>query len=88
MNQVKVSQNISGPTDLKRHVMNSHNTKQAFTYHRTPRVTNAEKENAKVISTTLVRNSELAIAPDNDGCDPYNSTGQHVVIKSKLQLED
>ena len=42
-----------------------------------------------MISTTLVNDSGLAIADDLEGsCDPYNSTGQHVIIKSKLNPED
>jgi hypothetical protein len=32
---------------------------------------------------------ELTVADDVDlGGDPYNSTGRHVIIKSKLNLED
>jgi hypothetical protein len=37
----------------------------------------------------LVDPEDLAIADDlNTGGDPYNSTGQHVIIKSRLNLED
>jgi hypothetical protein len=33
--------------------------------------------------------SDLAIAEDLDfGCDPYNSTGRHVIMKPKIELED
>jgi len=69
--------------------MNSHNTKQAFSFHKTPAVKDSDKQDSEVISTTLVNDSGLAIADDLEGsCDPYNSTGQHVIIKSKLNPED
>jgi hypothetical protein len=33
--------------------------------------------------------AELTIADDFDlGCDPYNSTGRHVIMKPKVNLED
>ena len=32
---------------------------------------------------------ELSVVDDDDvGGDPYNTTGRHVIIKSKLNLED
>ena len=69
--------------------MNSHNTKPAYSFHKTPVVTDSDKDEAEVVSTSLVRNVDLKIAEDDgSGCDPYNSTGQHVVIKAKLQTED
>lgn len=35
------------------------------------------------------RDSELTIADDPDlGCDPYNSTGRHVIMTTKIELED
>jgi len=67
--------------------MNSHNTKAAFVFHKTPAVTKDDKEEAKVVSASL-RNAELAIADESDDyCDPYNSTGKHVVLKAKLMRQ-
>jgi hypothetical protein len=37
----------------------------------------------------LIAANDLAIADDqNTGGDPYNSTGQHVIITSRINLED
>jgi hypothetical protein len=37
----------------------------------------------------VVESNDLAIADDiNPGADPYNSTGQHVIIKPKINLEE
>jgi len=64
--------------------MNSHNTKAAFAFHKTPAVTKDDREKARVVSKTLSA-KELAIADDaDDYCDPYNSTGKHVILKAKL----
>lgn len=68
--------------------MSSHNTKAAFAFHKTPVVTDTDKEEAEVISTSLIIDSELTIADEHDtGCDPYNSTGQHLVIRPKKPLD-
>jgi hypothetical protein len=33
--------------------------------------------------------SDLSISEDTDkGSDPYNSTGQHVILKSRIEIED
>ncbi len=43
----------------------------------------------RVIDVELADELELTVAEDLDiGGDPYNSTGRHVIIKSKLNLED
>ena len=64
--------------------MNSHNTKPSFAFHKTPVVTDSDKEEAEVVSTSLTLDTDLAIADDGDsGCDPYNSTGQHVILRTK-----
>ena len=68
--------------------MNSHNTKPTFAFHKTPAVTKDDKEEAEVVSASLTT-ADLAIADDvNDFCDPYNSTGKHVVLKAKLTKRD
>ena len=64
--------------------MNSHNTKPTFAFHKTPAVTKDDKEEAEVVSASL-NAADLAIADDSDDyCDPYNSTGKHVILKAKL----
>lgn len=46
-------------------------------------------DEVRVIKANLHEPFDLAISEDDDaGSDPYNSTGQHVIIKSKLQLQD
>ena len=68
--------------------MNSHNTKPAFVFHKTPAVTEDDKEKSKLVSASLSA-AELAIADESDDyCDPYNSTGKHVVLKAKLTKQD
>jgi len=68
--------------------MNSHNTKPTFAFHKTPVVTKDDKEDAKVVGASL-NSGELAIADDaDDFCDPYNSTGKHVILKAKLLKQD
>ena len=69
--------------------MNSHNTKPAFDYHKTPAVTEGDKQETQIASRSLTENSGLAIADDADfACDPYNSTGKHVILKARLLRED
>lgn len=64
--------------------MNSHNTKLDFTYHKTPVVADTDAKEAELVSASLTNESGLQLDDDFDlGCDPYNATGQHVVIKSK-----
>ena len=66
--------------------MNSHNTKPDFAFHKTPILTEEVKLETKVARRSLLNHAELSIADDTDnGCDPYNSTGQHVILKAKLQ---
>ena len=65
--------------------MNSHNTKAAFAFHKTVAPTDADAREAKVVKARLNGNASLSIADDPDfGCDPYNSTGQHVILDAKL----
>ena len=66
--------------------MNSHNTK-------TEKVVKNESvgtgtDSVRVLRMDLIDTDDLAIADENVGGDPYNSTGQHVIIKSKLDLGD
>ena len=64
--------------------MNSHNTKPEFSYSKTPVTDDSVVEKAKVISAKLISDANLTIEADiDDGCDPYNTTGQHVILKAK-----
>lgn len=69
--------------------MNSHNTKtESVVKHESVEIV-AEREEVRVIKSQLVGAQELSISDDDDlGSDPYNSTGHHVVIKSKLISDD
>lgn len=49
----------------------------------------AGQENVRVLQLDLTAANDLAIADDlNTGGDPYNSTGQHVIITSRINLEE
>jgi len=69
--------------------MNSHNAKTASVLSKESVRIETDHEDACVLKSELVDANELSIADDLDiGGDPYNSTGQHVVIKSKINLEE
>ena len=64
--------------------MNSHNSKAGFAFHKTPSRSEAGRADSKVVSAAL-DSKELAIADNSDDwCDPYNSTGKHVILKARL----
>ena len=69
--------------------MNSHNTKSiSVTGNESVRGV-AVKDQARIFEANLIDADDLAIAEDdNKGSDPYNSTGQHVIISSKIDLQD
>jgi len=69
--------------------MNSHNTKTEPVVSNESVRADTDSIDARVLRSKIVESNELVIADDLDvGGDPYNSTGQHVVIKPKLDLED
>jgi hypothetical protein len=64
--------------------MSSHNAKPEFSIYKTPVADDAAVEEARVISSKLVSDADLMIDDEFDhGCDPYNATGQHVILKQK-----
>ena len=63
--------------------MNSHNANPATAYHKTPVADDSAVEEAKVISTKLIKDLDLTFNDDDTGGDPYNTTGQHVILKQK-----
>ena len=52
---------------------------------RAPRIdATGQLDDVQVLQTSLAGVSELSIAEEDDfGSDPYNSTGQYVVLKAK-----
>jgi hypothetical protein len=68
-------------------LVDSHNSEK---HARPTRATlDAMDKSSRVVNVTIVDEVELSVADDPDlGGDPYNSTGRHVIIKSKLNLED
>ena len=69
--------------------MDSHNTKTDKVVTHEIVSSEADQENVRVLQLDLIAANDLAIADDlNTGGDPYNSTGQHVIITSRIDLED
>ena len=64
--------------------MNSHNVKPAFSSHKTPVADDSALKEAEVISSKLTSDANLTIDDDLEhGCDPYNATGQHIILRQK-----
>lgn len=69
--------------------MNSHNTKPERAANDDSVQIETGTDSVRVLQLDLIEANDLAVADDvNPGGDPYNSTGQHVIIKSKIDLED
>ena len=69
--------------------MNSHNTETDKVVSEENVSIEADGADVQVLNWDKVRPEELSIADDpNLGSDPYNSTGQHVIIKSKIKLDE
>jgi hypothetical protein len=69
--------------------MNSHNAKPESLIKNESVRTGTEKEDVRVIESRLVAANELSISEDCDqGSDPYNSTGQYVIIKCRFDPQD
>jgi hypothetical protein len=69
--------------------MNSHNPKSESVVRPETAQTVPERADSRVIRSNLVDVGQLSISEDCDtGSDPYNSTGQHVVIQSKIDRQD
>ena len=69
--------------------MDSHNTKTDKVVTIEVVGSEAGQEDVRVLQMDLIEVNDLAIADDlNTGGDPYNSTGQHVIITSRINLED
>ena len=82
-------QNTHEPVLVQGKTMNSHNTKTEPITGNGPVRTGSESEAVSVTGSRLVGATELAISEDCDqGGDPYNSTGQHVIIKSRIDPQE
>ena len=69
--------------------MNSQNTKTETDGGNEPVLIETDKDEPRVLRSTLVDSSELSIADDEyDIGDPYNSTGRHVILQSKIVPEE
>ena len=69
--------------------MNSHNPKtEKLVTSETIHVETDHKD-VRILRSEIAPTNELAIVDDDDtGGDPYNSTGQHVIINSKSRLDE
>jgi len=70
--------------------MNTLKTRSMDTTHRSPvKVETDLRNNVQVLHSALNESDELTIDEDFDmGGDPYNSTGQHAVIKPKNDTDE
>ena len=69
--------------------MDSYNTKSEKVVTHEVVGIDAGPENVRVLQVGIIEANDLAISDDlNTGGDPYNSTGQHVIIESRINLED
>ncbi len=65
--------------------MNTPKPKPDLAFHKTPVATDAQRKDAERISTALIKSTSLTVVDEPDGgCDPYNSTGQHVILQARL----
>jgi hypothetical protein len=68
-------------------LVDSHNSDKQTRHTRA--TLDAMDKRSRVVNVDFIEEPELEVADDLDlGGDPYNSTGRHVIIKSKLNLED
>lgn len=89
-------------TSLAATVQNNHEPLQSEGKNVNSRITNRQSgakgkpvravaagQNVRVIQSSLVGPEALALSDDdNQGGDPYNTAGQHVVIKLKAASQD
>lgn len=70
--------------------MDSHNTEtKKVVSDESVEIRKADDSDVRVLNWDRVEPEDLSIADEpNPGGDPYNSTGQFVIIKSRINLED
>ena len=69
--------------------MDSRNTKTEGVVEDESVEVRPQRSGVRVLNLELAEPDGLALADDPDlGSDPYNSTGQHVIIRHRINLED
>ena len=69
--------------------MISHRMKTSMVLSNEPVRIETDHKDMRVLKLEFVDADELSIVDDYDtGGDPYNTTGQHLVIKSRINIED
>ena len=69
--------------------MNSHKTESDLVTGNKPADSVADEDEIRVKKASLFEAADFAVSEEDDKCsDPYNSTGQHVIIKSRIDLQD
>lgn len=69
--------------------MSSHNAKTDFAFQNPSTEIVEETSEASEQRIPPAIDSNLTIDKDVDlGCDPYNATGQHIVVKPKITITD
>ena len=69
--------------------MITHNTKTEPVVSQESLNIASDREDARIIKSKLDKVADLAISEDDDaGSDPYNNTGHHVTIKTRLDPLD
>lgn len=69
--------------------MNSHNAKVEAVVRKESVEIESDDESVRVLHAKLADATELSLDENFDiGCDPYNSTGQHVALKPKSDTEE
>ena len=85
----RMLQNDSEAAPVQGKSMNPHNTKTESVTRNDSVRTGSERDTVRVTKSRLIGAVDLSISEDCDpGGDPYNSTGQHVIIKPKIDLQD
>lgn len=76
-------------TESQVKTVNSHNAKSNAETKVGSVQGESDQDDVRVIGSNLTEADELSISDDLDaGGDPYNSTGQHVVLKIKQEYPD
>lgn len=64
--------------------MNSHNAKPDHFVDCRSITGSVGDRKRRLAPSRVIQGDELSVADDNDlGSDPYNSTGQHIIVKAK-----
>ena len=85
----RMLQNDNEAAPVQGKTMNPHNAKTESVVRDGSDRSGSKKDEVRVTSSRLIGAVDLSISEDCDtGSDPYNSTGQHVIIKPKLDLQD